>query len=131
MFHITTVFVFIIIRKTYCSNITVDCYKTDTHGEKNFFCCDNTEKKNGTCTECAVGYYSKAGLPCEKCRYKAYGPKCVENCDCTVEQCNHVRGCISEFSSNESASVNATRESTIWLQTSSAYTEGSTERDTE
>ncbi|XP_052078393.1 uncharacterized protein LOC127716271 [Mytilus californianus] len=122
MCHIASIFVFIIIRQTSCIKDDGTCIRKEELGGKHYVnltvCCDNYEQDNNKCIECAVGYTSKSGFPCEQCSMKTYGTKCLDQCECTVEKCDHVRGCTSESPSNESISVNITMESTVWLQTS-------------
>ncbi|XP_052710592.1 cell death abnormality protein 1-like [Crassostrea angulata] len=53
-------------------------------------------------TACRTGY---TGLNCDKkCIYPGFGAGCQSECNCNVNQCDHVKGCISMhgFSRNNS-----------------------------
>lgn len=37
-------------------------------------------------TECAVGYTSQSGYPCQQCAMRTYGKTYLDQCECKVEK---------------------------------------------
>ncbi|CAC5357726.1 MEGF10_11 [Mytilus coruscus] len=115
-----------------------NCTAIDSARKKRWFCCDNHEEVNGTCSECSVGFESLDGSPCSPCPIEFYGKECANRCNCIKGQkCDHVMGCVTlQQNSTEGVSestlvqvkytptfteYNVSRLSTFWFQTIQSF----------
>lgn len=70
-------------------------------GKNRSDCCSGYvfNKTKNTCVVCPDGYY---GLHCkETCPYPSYGISCRHQCTCEKHQCNNIKGCSSETSTDK------------------------------
>eukprot|EP00105_Crassostrea_gigas_P000967 XP_011412953.1 PREDICTED: uncharacterized protein LOC105317866 [Crassostrea gigas] len=59
-------------------------------------CCTNYHMVDGSCEACPVGYFgSRCGVPCQ---YPTFGWLCIDECNCSQSECNHVHGCKRDAS---------------------------------
>ncbi|XP_052681385.1 uncharacterized protein LOC128162259 [Crassostrea angulata] len=55
------------------------------------YCCDGYRRVQDKCIACEIGLYGKdCGT---KCRYPTFGQDCQSLCNCTVTNCDYVKGC--------------------------------------